>query len=43
MAQEDNWLPGFNFNVEEWHRSAEAHYLQSVTAADCYGGDNDDN
>jgi hypothetical protein len=18
MAQEDHWLPGFNFNVEEW-------------------------
>jgi hypothetical protein len=19
MAQEDHWMPGFNFNVEEWN------------------------
>jgi hypothetical protein len=25
MAQEDHWLPGFNFNVEEWD-AKELHY-----------------
>jgi hypothetical protein len=25
MAQEDHWLPGFNFNVEEWDEKG-LHY-----------------
>jgi hypothetical protein len=30
MAQENHWLPGFNFNVEEWDASAQTYETLAI-------------
>jgi len=30
MAQEDHWLPGFNFNVEEWDAAGETYETLAI-------------
>jgi hypothetical protein len=38
MAYENRWLPGFNFNVEEWDASGQTYTLaicRSIEPGDC--------
>jgi hypothetical protein len=30
MAQEDRWLPGFNFNVEEWDAAGQTYETLAI-------------
>jgi hypothetical protein len=30
MAQEDHWLPGFNFNVEEWDAKGQTYETLAI-------------
>ena len=30
MAQEDHWLPGFNFNVEEWDAKGDTYETLAI-------------
>jgi hypothetical protein len=30
MAQEDHWLPGFNFNVEEWDAKGQSYETLAI-------------
>lgn len=30
MAQENHWLPGFNFNVEEWDERGESYETLAI-------------
>jgi hypothetical protein len=30
MAQEDHWLPGFNFNVEEWDAEGQTYETLAI-------------
>jgi hypothetical protein len=30
MAQEDHWLPGFNFNVEEWDTKGQTYETLAI-------------
>jgi hypothetical protein len=30
MAQENHWLPGFNFNVEEWDAKGETYETLAI-------------
>lgn len=32
MAQEDHWLPGFNFNVEEWDAKGQTYETRQITS-----------
>jgi hypothetical protein len=33
MAQEDHWLPGFNFNVEEWDAKGQTYETLAICRA----------